>query len=73
MPYVEPTGVHQTRQSSNGRNEVQNNNGESSKPSTSTNENPEILANNSPGQAQQVVNNQSSNANAAFIQNRQGR
>lgn len=74
MPFVEPTAVHQTRQSSNGSrgNEVQNNNVESSKPSTSTNDNPDGSNSNSPGQSQQVGNssNQSANVNSGYIQNR---
>lgn len=72
MPFVEPTAVHQPRQSSNGRgNEVQNN-VESSKSSTNTNDNPDGSNSNSPGQSQQVGNasNQAVNLNAGYIQNR---
>lgn len=72
MPFVEPTGVHQTRHGSNSRGaEIQNNNGDSSKPSTSANENCDSLSNNGSGQGQQVASNSNqSNVNAGFIQTR---
>lgn len=71
MPFVEPTAVHQTRQSSNrGGNETQNNNVETSKPSTSTNDNPDGVSSSSLGQSQQMGNNQSVNVNSGYIQNR---
>lgn len=74
MPLVEPTGVHQARQGANGRGaEAQNNNGETSNPSTSTSENCDSTTNNvSSGQGQQLANNsnQTSSVNAGYIQNR---
>lgn len=73
MPSVEPTGVHHVRPSVSGRgSESQNNNGDLSKPSTSTNDSADASTNNNSGQSQQVGNNsnQSSNVNAGFIQNR---
>lgn len=73
MPFVEPTGVHQARQISNGRGtETQNLNGESSKPSTSANECCDSSTNIASGQGQQVSSNsnQSSNIATGFIQNR---